>query len=78
MLSLVQEDFNLLLSILQFSVKDTAGLPQGLRNVHIPTPSAAMSLLLTPAEVRCLCEMLQEADNEHRVSELLGLFGSES
>lgn len=74
MLSLVQEDYNMLMSILQFSADDTADLPRDLRKVHIPTPAAGVSLLLTPSEVRCFRDMLQEADNEHRANQLLGLF----
>lgn len=43
--------------------------------IIIPTSASDVNLLLTPNELSRLYGMLEEADNEIKMQELLGLFG---
>ncbi|MES2851215.1 MAG: DUF6686 family protein [Bacteroidota bacterium] len=75
MLNLTVEDFKKIRSV----VKQKNDQPDHYNNptakaIVVPTPSKGIYMLLTKNETTRLYEILEEADNEEKALELMGLF----
>jgi hypothetical protein len=76
MLTLNEEDFGMLLSIVEYKCKEASGSSPLLRNIIIPTIASEVCLLLTSEEAHRFLYMLDQADSELRYNSLRGLFNS--
>ncbi len=70
-----RDEFNSFRRVVREIIEDYEGMElSGSKSITIPTPCEGLSLFLSPVEINVLHDVLEQADTNLSVTELMNLF----